>query len=185
MPRKPKKYHYVYKTTNAITGKFYIGMHSTDNLNDGYLGSGKRLKYSLSKYGKENHRIEILKFVADRKELAALEKELVTEELLKQKECLNLKVGGEGAVLCGSNNGMFGKKRSAEHKAKVSQKLKGRAPTNARPIVVEGVEYPDQYTASRITGIKVTTIGKRILSKSDRFKDTYYVDSPKAASLQK
>jgi len=43
MPRKQKKYHYIYKTTNILNYKFYIGMHSTDDLDDGYVGSGKRL----------------------------------------------------------------------------------------------------------------------------------------------
>lgn len=49
-----RKYHYIYKTTCTITSKFYIGMHSTDNLEDGYVGSGKRLWYSINKHGKEN-----------------------------------------------------------------------------------------------------------------------------------
>ena len=54
MSRKEKEYHFIYKTMNLINEKYYIGMHSTDNLNDGYIGSGKRLWHSIRKYGKEN-----------------------------------------------------------------------------------------------------------------------------------
>jgi len=35
--------HFIYKTTH-ISGKYYIGRHSTENINDGYLGSGKWVK---------------------------------------------------------------------------------------------------------------------------------------------
>ena len=91
-----RKYHFIYKTTNVITNKFYIGMHSTNKLEDGYIGSGKRLWYSINKYGKENHKCEILEFVEDRKLLAKREAEIVTEEFLLDPLCLNLKVGGSG-----------------------------------------------------------------------------------------
>ena len=49
-----RKYHYIYKTTCIINDKFYIGMHSTDNMEDGYIGSGKRLWHSINYHGKEN-----------------------------------------------------------------------------------------------------------------------------------
>lgn len=94
MPQKHDKYHYIYKTTNKVTGKFYIGLHSTNNLNDGYMGSGKRLKYSLNKYGCENHVVEILEFSDSRDELCEREKEIITEDLLSLSLCMNLALGG-------------------------------------------------------------------------------------------
>jgi hypothetical protein len=94
--RKQYKYHFIYKTVNLITNKFYVGMHSTHNLEDGYLGSGKILKYSVNKYGAENHQLEILEFSEDKEKLAAREKELVNEDILKDPLCMNLKIGGEG-----------------------------------------------------------------------------------------
>lgn len=96
MARKQKKYHYIYKTTCNVTGKYYIGMHSTDNLNDGYLGSGKRLWNSLKKHGKENHSIEILEHYDNREDLKNREAELVNEDCIKDTMCLNLSLGGEG-----------------------------------------------------------------------------------------
>ena len=91
-----RKYHFIYKTTCLITGRWYIGMHSTNNLDDGYLGSGKRIWYSIKKYGEENHVREILEFFSDRKSLAAREKEIVNEEMLKEERCMNLIEGGGG-----------------------------------------------------------------------------------------
>ena len=98
MPRKQKKYHYIYKTTNVINGKYYIGMHSTDNLNDGYMGSGKRLWNSIKYHGKENHVCEILEYCKDRKELIKREGEIVNEQLLNEDLCMNLRTGGTGGV---------------------------------------------------------------------------------------
>jgi hypothetical protein len=96
MARKEKKYHFIYKTTNILTNRYYIGMHSTDNLNDGYLGSGKRLRYSINKYGKENHIVEIIEFCISREQLKNREKEIVNLNEIAKNECLNLVVGGEG-----------------------------------------------------------------------------------------
>lgn len=41
MARKEHKYHYIYKITCIKTKRYYIVMHSTDKLNDGYMGGGK------------------------------------------------------------------------------------------------------------------------------------------------
>lgn len=91
-----RKYHFIYKTTCCITGSFYIGMHSTDNLNDGYLGGGIVIEHSLKKYGRKNHKREILEYLSDRISLDAREREIVNSDLLKNPLCLNLVEGGNG-----------------------------------------------------------------------------------------
>ena len=86
----------VYKTTNNTTGRYYIGVHKTQNPYDNYMGSGKLLKRAIEKYGLDNFTKEVL-FIFDTPENAyAKEKELVTIDLLESGECYNLKVGGEG-----------------------------------------------------------------------------------------
>lgn len=79
-----------------MNNKFYIGMHSTSNLEDGYIGSGKRLWYAIRKYGKENFNFEILEWFSTRKLLKEREIEIVNEELLQDSQCMNLSKGGEG-----------------------------------------------------------------------------------------
>jgi group I intron endonuclease len=93
---KVKKYHFIYKTTNLLNDKYYVGMHSTSNLKDGYLGSGKRLRYSIRKYGVQNFKLEILEWFDTREALVNRETQLVNEDLLKDEMCLNLKPGGSG-----------------------------------------------------------------------------------------
>ena len=77
------KYYFVYKTTNILNNQFYIGMHSTNNLNDGYLGSGIRLRRSIRKYEIDNFKFEILEFLPDHGSLKEKEKQLVNEDILK------------------------------------------------------------------------------------------------------
>jgi len=89
--------HYiVYKTTNLLDGKFYIGTHRTPNLNDGYMGSGKYLKRAIDKHGPQNFRRDILFVFDNADDMFAKEAELVTEELLTNENTYNLKVGGFG-----------------------------------------------------------------------------------------
>jgi hypothetical protein len=71
-------------------------MHSTNNLEDEYFGSGKRIRYSVNKYGRNNHKVEILEFLSSREELKKREAEVVNEELLTDPLCMNLKFGGIG-----------------------------------------------------------------------------------------
>lgn len=107
-----KKYHYFYKITNNINNHYYYGIHSTDDLDDGYMGSGTRLKYAYEKYGIENFTKEILKFFDTREELAKYESDIVTEVLVKDTNCYNISLGGEnwrtiGTATMRDNNGNY------------------------------------------------------------------------------
>lgn len=89
-------YYTVYKVTNLINGKIYIGAHKTTDLNDRYMGSGTHIKHSVNKHGVENFRKEIL-FVFDTpEEMYAKEAEIVDHEFVAEERTYNLKVGGIG-----------------------------------------------------------------------------------------
>ena len=71
------KYYGIYKITNLVNGKMYIGQHVTSNLDDGYMGSGKIILCAIKKYGVENFRKEWLGFYEDKKELDYMERVFV------------------------------------------------------------------------------------------------------------
>jgi hypothetical protein len=132
MGRKQKQYHFIYKIINIINEKYYIGMHSTNNLDDGYMGSGYRIRRSIKKYGENNFKREIIEFLPDRSSLKEREKELVNENLLKDPMCMNLCVGGEGGniskegVSRGGTNMLKKMWKNDEWRKKQIEKIKNR-----------------------------------------------------------
>jgi hypothetical protein len=88
-------YHYVYKTTNEETGHYYIGIHSTENKDDGYLGSGSKLKEFISKYGKESFTKTIIAERNTREEIELIEEQEVGDKFKTDDKCLNLCAGGQ------------------------------------------------------------------------------------------
>lgn len=92
------KYYTIYKTTNKLNGKFYIGKHETKNLNDSYYGSGKAIKEAIRKYGIENFEKELLFIFDNENDMNLKEKELITEEFVNRKDTYNLGIGGEGGA---------------------------------------------------------------------------------------
>jgi hypothetical protein len=94
------------------------------------MGSGKILRYSIRKYGVENHTKEILEFLPTREELVLREIELVTKELISDGKCMNLKEGGQGGfsseehmIKCSSSGGKgLAKKRENDLEFKINYK---------------------------------------------------------------
>lgn len=110
-------YYTIYKITNKINDKYYIGKHQTNNLNDGYMGSGKILRRSIKKYGIENFTKEILFIFDNELEMNNKEKELV----VISEETYNLCSGGQGGFGYINNNGLrgiFNHKESSKIKMK-------------------------------------------------------------------
>lgn len=113
----------VYKTTNLITGKFYIGL---DTKNDPqYLGSGVILKKAIKKYGHDNFKKEILEVCETLEELRDREKFWI-QQLSSQAIGYNVADGGLGGDTFTNNpnkeeiRSKFRKSHTLETRKKIS-----------------------------------------------------------------
>ncbi|WP_407304103.1 GIY-YIG nuclease family protein [Acinetobacter sp.] len=152
-----RKFHYIYKITRD-DGRFYIGMHSTDNLDDGYFGSGKLITRSIKKHGVERHSKEILEFVESRESLKIRERELVCEQTIADKFCMNLQLGGFGGLTTPEHAAKFHKagydamnsSLTAEKRSEVGKKAfakrreRGTAPTSMPSACIEAARHSEK-----------------------------------------
>ena len=108
-------FYTIYKITNKINNKYYIGMHQTSNLDDGYMGSGKLIKRAIQKYSIENFTKEILHVFDNEEDMKNKEKELVVINEMSYN-------------LCDGGHGGFG--YINQQPEKKDWVLKGRIATN-------------------------------------------------------
>lgn len=90
--------HIVYKTTNLISGKIYIGVHSSIDEHDSYLGSGVALKNAVKKYGKDKFKRETLFTFGNIDDAYMKECELVDSVFVAREDTYNLTIGGQGGT---------------------------------------------------------------------------------------
>lgn len=134
-----KKYNYVYKITNLVNGKIYIGKHSTDNLDDNYMGSGVVLHQAYQKYGLEHFKKEVIQFYNGGDELNQGEIFWIAKFNSTDPNIgYNRTFGGDGGGLLEETKRKIsetlkgrvawnkGKHHSEEQKRKISQANKGR-----------------------------------------------------------
>lgn len=145
----------VYKTVNLVNGKYYIGVHKTDNPNDDYLGSGKLIKKAIEKYGVESFSKEILEIFEDKDDAYKLEAELV----IIGEMSYNLKEGGEGGFDWINANGLTSTK--TEVKFTNDQRTRGGHSTAQK--YHTDPEYKKKKDAASAKAIKdhgITFLGK-------------------------
>jgi group I intron endonuclease len=142
----PEPKCYIYEVTNLVNGKTYIGQHITDNLEDGYLGSGKALKAAIKKYGRDNFRKEVLVFANGPTSLNFLERCMVPLWWAELPTNYNLvEGGGNGArmtaearkkISIGRKGKKFGPMPEAQRLA-MSARMKGKQPPHLAKLVKE------------------------------------------------
>jgi hypothetical protein len=158
--------HYiVYKTTNAINGKIYVGCHKTKNLEDGYIGSGYGLKRALKKYGKINFKREILHILENEQSMFLKEAELVNADFVARTDTYNMTAGGKGGW-AHVKGGFGGRKHTAESKEKIAKKIRGNKNLLGKVSPMKGkkrsAEFSDKIRAFRIAHPHSKEINKKI-----------------------
>lgn len=142
------KYNFCYITICLINWKMYVGDHSTDNLNDGYLGSGICLTNAIKKHNKSNFiRIDLEFFKTKQEAFNAQEKYIKIFKTIRPK---GYNISPMGGVQCkggmsekgrkrlsdkakkriGSKNSFYGKRHTEETKKLISQNLDIRGEKN-------------------------------------------------------
>ncbi|AKF12739.1 putative GIY-YIG family Seg-like homing endonuclease [Sinorhizobium phage phiM7] len=171
-------HHFTYRTTLEGSARFYVGRHSTDNLDDGYFGSGKWVR---SIKDKSKLKREILEFATDIDELKLKEAALIAS-VIHDDYCMNFNdrpVGfGSGDFnpnrredrkqilserMTGENNPMYGKTHAPEVLQKFSEIMTGDNNPAKRPEVREKIS---QNVSKARQGITYSDEGRKKLSES-------------------
>lgn len=148
---------FIYETTNLVNGKMYIGYCNNPKNHKYYLGSGKRLKQAIKKYGRHNFKRKILEYHNNHNELINAEKRIIKERnAVKDNNYYNILEGGNASPTTG-------KQHSEETRRKIGLKSVNRnwgrhTPVNgsnnpmAKRVLVNDVEYKclkDYYDLNR------------------------------------
>lgn len=172
-------YYTVYKITNLINEKEYIGYHQTNNLNDGYMGSGKLIKLAIEKYGIENFKKEYIDIFDNRKDAEDLEAILVNEEYSLRKDTYNISLGGNVRTMVGENNPFYGKSHTNESIQKMIDKNLNRNISDIDDIIINGVRYNSFASAKKILKVSNKILMELIVESGNGYVDPIRQDNLK------
>ena len=120
-------FYIVYKITNKVNGKIYVGFHKTSDIEDGYMGSGTLIKKAIEKYGIEAFRKEIIQTFDNQADAEKLEADIVNKDFTLREDTYNLALGGNVRIMYRENNPFFGKTHTEETRKKISEKHLGKS----------------------------------------------------------
>jgi len=183
-------YHIIYKITNLLNDKIYVGKQSynTEVEYNNYFGGGKIIIRALKKHGVENFKKEILWFCSSSKGAYILESLIVNYEFILREDTYNLVPGGRGGTgkkhtditkkklskaTSGKNNPMYNtlggfinKKHSSATKKKMSESHKKLIKSDLHIQNLQGVNLGKKHTK------------KTLLKRENSYMCKYGVKNP-------
>lgn len=174
----------LYKTTNLLNNKIYIGVHKLANTSKSknYLGSGKSIKSAIEKYGRKNFTRVTLAEFSCAKDAYKVEAEIVTLAFCNRIDTYNIKTGGEGGkggiltkeTKAKMSNSHKGKIFSDKHKTNLSIALKGNKHNLGKS--------HSQETKTKLSAGKIG--GKNPTSRAVLIDNNYYESASFAAKIK-
>lgn len=144
-------YYTVYRVTNKVNGKYYIGKHTTRDPYDDYMGTGTVITRAIQAYGIDAFEKQVLYFCESEEHAFEVESQLVTEDLINDPQCYNMRIGGKG-----------GWKHSAESKETMREKALLRPPKSAETRKkISSVHTGRKRSAETINKLSAANIGKK------------------------
>jgi len=168
----------IYKITNLINGKIYIGKENT--YDSDYLGSGLIINRAIKKYGRENFKKDVIDTADTLEDLNEKEIYWIKEyDSINNKIGYNIMIGGDGGDnftnhpnkeeirkkfslrSTGSKNPMFGKKHSKKSIEQISKNRKGKgkgiSTWNKNKSTKNYSEKYKAYYDKKIRGVNIKT----------------------------